>query len=417
MPLIAPTGTTDGMIARSLSHLVAFLTLAVAAALALSTASAQGAPASPWRVDVIVSATGAGPLGQRHALAADRATAALRGAGVYGQPVATHLHDDRSEPRRAEALARDAIDAGSLVLVCCSSSAATERVAALAEAAGIVLLALDAGRPAESTWTLQLAPTARTQMTAVAVHAAAEGKSALALMTVDTPFGQTAEAAFDRALSDTGRDAAGTVRYPSSASVLTPEALWIATREPGSVIVWGLGPDTAVALDGLRRRGFLGPTYVRPEVVPAGLWAEARPHEPFSIAIVPSPAAPWLGARIAVPPVALLERLPSDDPHAPAVSAFIGRILGGSVSLYAASELVDLAIVDDALQLALRAFEDVAAIGLPPTAGSVTWRLAVRDALLSTGPRPLAAGTYAPRDGDSRAARWDGLVIVSLDPR
>jgi hypothetical protein len=393
---------------------LAALVVPLTAALLLATATAQGHDTPPWRVDVIVSATGSGPTGQRQALAADRAGLAARAEGVYGQGVTVALHDDGGDPRTAETLARSAIEAGSLVLVCCTTPAATDRVAALAEREGIILLALDAARAGEATWTLQLAPTARTQMTAIAVHAANEGKAALALMTVDTPFGASAEDSFERALSDTGRGAAGTLRYRTDANVLTPEGLWIATREPGSVIVWGLANDTALALDGLRRRGYLGPIYVRPEVVPTALWSRARRHEPSASTLVPSPAAPWLGVRVAVPPVALLEELPADSPHAPAVAAFVRRILGGAVALYPAPELADLALVDDALQLSLHAFQDVAAIGLPATSSATTWRLAIRDALLSAPPRALAAGTYAPRDGDSRAARWDGLVVVVI---
>jgi hypothetical protein len=375
----------------------------------------QGAaPASPWHVAVIVSATGGGELGQRHALAAQRAGAALVAGGIYRQSVRVDVLDDRGDPRQAEALAREALDAGALVLVCCTSSAATDRVAALAEATGAVLLALDAARPSAGAWVLQLASTPRSQMTAVAVHAAEEGKAALALMTLDNAFGDDAELAFERAMADTSRTGVGIARYAPSARVLTPEALWTATREPGSVIVWGLAQDTLVAVDALRRRGYLGPVYVRPASLPAYAWSRAAPHDLAAPPVVPSRDDPWLGARVAAPPVTLLGALPPEHPNAAAIEAFAARVLPTGAAGRSGPDLIDLAIADDALQLVRLAFESVAELALPPQAGLTMLRLALRDALLSGPMRPLAAGTYGARAGDTRAALWQGLVVVTI---
>jgi hypothetical protein len=383
-----------------------------------SAARAQADPAAPlpWHVAVIASATGGGELGQRHAFAAERAAAALSAAGIYRQAVRVDVLDDRGDPRRAEVLAREALDAGALALVCCTSVAATDRVAAVAEATGAVLLTLDGARPAEAAWVLQLAATPRAQMTAIAVHAAEEGKAALGLMTLDNAFGDEVEAAFERALADTGRTGVGVARYGSTASVLTPEALWLATREPGSVIVWGLPSDTVVAVDALRRRGYLGPVYVRPASLPSGSWARAAPHDLTAPPVVPSRSDTWLSTRLAAPPATLVGALPADHPNAAAVDAFAARVLGAGGSGRVPSDLVDMAVVDDALQLVRLAFESVAELGLPAQLPLVTRRLALRDALLSAPPRPLAAGTYAPRAGDSRAASWQGLVVVTIGP-
>jgi hypothetical protein len=397
------------------THRPLFALLLVLALVGPAGAQTPAAP-SPWRVDVIVSATGGGELGQRQALAADRAAAALTAAGIYRQAVRVGVHDDRGDPRRAETLAREAIDGGALALVCCTAPAATDRVQALAEEHGVMLLALDAARPSDGNWVLQLAATPRAQMTAVAVHAAEEGKVGVGLMTPAGAFGDEAERALERALADTGRTGVGVSRYDGSATVLTPEALWLATREPGSVIAWGLEQDSQRAVDALRRRGYLGPVYVRPESLPRAVWSRARAHDLHAQPPIPTTSDTWLGARLAVPPVAVGTSLPPDHPNAAAVEAFTSRLGAAGTLGRSGPDLVDMAVVDDALQLTRLAFESVAELALPPQSPLVMWRLAFRDALLSAPPRHLAAGTYAPRGGDTRAARWDGLVIVTVGP-
>ncbi len=66
------------------------------------------------------------------------------------------------------------------------------------------------------------------------------------------------------------------------------------------------------------------------------------------------------------------------------------------------------------MQLLRSGFEAVAELGIPESSPLVTTRLALRDVFLSAPPRRLAAGTYAALAGDSRAARWEGLVVVSV---
>ncbi len=375
-------------------------------------AAAQPAAARSWLVGVIVSSSAGSPLGAQQARAAEFAAAALARRGVYGAPFVVDVRDDGGEPRRAEAIARELIDQGALALVCCSAPAAGERVSRLAESAGVVLLGLDGAASVERRWTLSLRPDVRTQLTAIAVHVAEEGKSALALMTLDNAFGHDAAESFERALADAGREPVGTVRYSPAATVLTPEALWAATRAPGAVVVWGLARDTALALDGLRRRGWLGPAYVRPETVPAAVWgrlssARESPSEP------PDAGDVWWQVSSAVAPVSVLEALPPDHPNREAAETVSERLSVAGVRLDPAAR-ASVAAVDDALVLLQRAFEEVAALALPPTLPLSSLRHAVLDALLSAPPQPLSAGTYDARSGDARFARWQGLVIVTV---
>ena len=400
---------------RQLRSSLCTLTTAVVllASLASAQTARQDATTTPeWSVGVIVSQSAGSSLGAQQARAAEIAAAALARGGVYGAPFLVDVRDDAGDPRRAAAIARELIDQGALALVCCSAPAASERVSAVAEELGVVLLGLDGGSGEPGVWTLPLRPSTRTQLTALAVHAANAGKSGLALMTLDNAFGDDAAEAFERALADAGRQPLGTVRYPPSASVLTPEALWAATRAPGAVVVWGLQADSALALEGLRRRGWFGPAYVRPETIPTGTWGRV------SVSRDPPSAPPaasdiWWQVRSAAAPVSVAALLPPDHPNREQALAARERLEAAGVRVDPAA-LANVALVDDALVLLQRAFETVAALALPPSLPVSSQRQAVLDALVSAPAQPLAAGTYDARSGDGRFARWQGLVVVTV---
>jgi len=379
-------------------------------ALGVVTAQADG-----WSVGVVVSATGPyADVGRLQAFAAERAADDLGLAGVFGVPLEIHVRDDAGDPRRAVALALELVDAGALAVVCCTTPAATARVAEALEQRMTPLLALADTDLSGRRWSLALVPDDRTRLTAVAVDAAGLGKESLALMTLDTGFGDATAAALERALADAGRTLAGEARYPADAEVLTPEGLWIATREPGAVIVWGLPRDLPVALDGLRRRGYAGYVYARDLAMPAHAWPRLVLATSASD-LPPSEAGDaWLGLRTSVAPATLAGQLPPSHPHAAAVDAFVGRVLGGDPAASSPAERATMARVDDALVWLLAAFEQVAALGLADAVA--TRRQATHDALLAAPLALLAAGAYDARDGDPRAARWQGLVIAAVGP-
>ncbi len=378
--------------------------------LATAMTTVAMAQPTPWTVGVIVSRTGpAAASGVLQAHAAERFAETLGRSGVFGTPIAIDLRDDAGDPARAAALAAELAEAGAVAVLCCTTPAATARVGAALESAGVPLLALTDVDLSDRTWTFGLAPSDRTRLTAIAVDAAGEGKVSLALMTLATPFGDAALDAFERALADAGRSVAGEARYPADAPVLTPEALWIATRQPGAVVVWGLPLDLPIAIDALRRRGYEGLVYARPEAFPVAQLARAR-----------TAGAPlrgddlWTGVRAPVAPALLAGRLPLDHPNHAAVATFIGRTLAGNPAAASAADRVVLALVDDALVWLLAGAEQVAALGLDD--GVATRRQALRDALIGLPALPLAAGTYDATDGDRRASGWQGLVVVELGP-
>lgn len=280
---------------------------------------------SPWTIGVIASATGTfADVGRPQAHAAERTGAALAVRGVFGTPLRIEVRDDGGDPRRAEALAEELADAGAVAVVCCTTPAATARVAAALDRRMTPHLAVAETDLSGRFWSFALVPDDRARLTAIAVDAAGLGKVGLALMTLATPVGDAALAALERALADAGRSLAGEARYPADALILTPEALWVATREPGAVIVWGLAPDLPIALDGLRRRGYAGPVYARAAALQSWLWGRLAPGGP---AVVAADDA-WLGLRTPVSPAALAGALPAAHAHAAAVDAFVARVLG-----------------------------------------------------------------------------------------
>jgi ABC-type branched-subunit amino acid transport system substrate-binding protein len=363
----------------------------------------------PWTVGVVVSSSGTyADVGRPQAFAAERTAAALAVRGIFGIPLLVEVRDDGGDPRRAEALANELAEAGAVAVLCCTTPAATARVAEALHARMTPHLALAEADLGGRFWSFALVPDDRARLTAIAVDAALLGKASLALMTLDTPFGSASEAALERALADTGRSLAGEARYPAFADVLTPEALWVATREPGAVIVWGLPRDLPVALDALRRRGYAGPVYARAAALPPTAMGRLVPAGPPTI----DGGDTLVGVRTAVAPAVLAGRLPDDHPHAQAVGAFVGRVLGGDPYAASAAEREVMARVDDALVWLVAAFEQVAALGLDD--GPLTRRLATRDALVGAPLARLAAGAYDAKENDPRTAGWLGLTVAKV---
>jgi len=370
-------------------------------AFAVGPAAWGQAPAQPepYRLTVIVSDLGAAaPRGRLERLVAEAWAARRAGlGGVYGRPLDVRVVSDAGSSARAARAARDAIEAGAHALVCCSTSAATVQVAPVAALAGVPLLSPTAGGIADAAgWQFVLAADEATQLQAVVRDAYGRGVTRLGIMTLEGSFGDTAVARLLSFLGVPELQLVAEARYPADATVLTPEALRVATREPGAIVVWGLRDDSAVAVRGLRERGWNGPVYLRAALLdplagglPSGLSGDVR--VPVSPASVPSavdaddPAASWL---------------------------FDARGLGDG-RLESRPYLADGAIVHDALVLLGRAFEQATSYGVDPT-DLRGFRLALRDALVALPETTLAAGRYDLAMDSTQAALAQGLAMGHL---
>lgn len=358
--------------------------------------------ADPIVVGVITSRAGsASSAGSSQALAATAWASRLRAAGgVFGVPVQVSLADDGGVPRRAQEEARRLIDEGAHVLVCCTTAPASRDVAAVAEAAGITLLSptsFDGAGPPRGQlpyWAFSLAVRESDALAAVIADAHRHGAPSVALMTLDNAFGDETAEAF-RALAEVaGLNVAAEVRYAPGAHELRPEALWVATRQPAAVVVWGLADDLEVATFALRRRGYEGPVYARTALLSPG-----APRPSF---------AHLAGVRFAVPPALVQATLPPDATCAEATNdaaAMLSVVHGGIVDLPSAAPVVD------ALELIEAAVEQVVALQLPEVS-LAAMRQALRDALVALPERCGALGIVDLVDGRSAATVPRGLAIA-----
>ena len=198
------------------------------------------------------------------------------------------------------------------------------------------------------------------------------------------------------------------VRYPPGVQELRPEALLVASSQPGGVVVWGLADDLTTAYAALRRRGYEGLVYGRTALLQPG-----------------SPALPWpqlINARFALPPAAV----PSGGGTAPADPYEPRPGTGGAAGACAAAGRVDaerLARVPGAsanavatapflaaLDLAAAGLEQLIALQIPASEPPVL-RQALRDAMVGRPARCTGAGLVDLRDGSVSAIEPGGLAV------
>lgn len=367
--------------------------LLLLAALALPVASAQA-----LRLGLVVSQSGAAAAdGRAQASAAQAFETRLNAAGgVFGQPLELVIADDASDPVRAARLAAELIEEGVDALICCTTPAASTRVAGLAQERSVLLLAPSglAVQPQGSRWAFSLAADDAVVIRALVGDASRQGYRALGLMTLDNRFGEEISARLEAQLAAGSMVLAGEARYRPDATALTPEALWVATRNPDAVVVWGLARDVELAVAGLRRRGYRGPIYARPEV----LDPLAGGVDLFALEGVVFP----VGATAVWP------QLSPQHPSYRAAEAYdrLVRGLYGSAAVAPGG-----AVVYDALALLGSAYEQVVALGVVLERVEVR-RQALRDALIGLGPVAGAAGVYDLTEREASAALPSGLVLA-----
>src|SRR5690606_37182008 len=109
--------------------------------------------------------------GASQALAAEGwEDAAEAGGGVFGLRVEVRVVDDAGSPARAVEATRELVDDGALVIVCCTTPAATAEVSAVAEDLGVLHLAMSStsGPNFEATpnpyWSFGLFPSETDQL-------------------------------------------------------------------------------------------------------------------------------------------------------------------------------------------------------------------------------------------------------------
>ena len=374
--------------------------LPLAALLAGPATLAQGAGPAPVRVTVLVSELGiAAERGRLERTVAEAwaERLAVQG-GIYGRALEVDVVNDGGVPARALRLAQEAIDDGAHALVCCSTAAASATVGRLAAAASVpVLSPSDRGAAEAAGWQFALAPSAATELQAIVRDVHALGLRALGVMLPDDDAGDADLARLEGFLAAPELRVVAVARYAPDARVLTPEALWVATREPDAILAWGGRDDAGRAVAGLRARGWTGPAYVRAAVLdplaggpPPGLGGDVR------VAVSPATVAP----------------VATTDDAGGAWRAEVRALSGGP--LESRRGRADGAILHDALELLRRAAAQAEAYGVTPDPAR-GYRLALRDALVALPPATLAAGRYDPAMERAGAVLAEGLHVVRLE--
>ena len=360
-------------------------------------------PAQPFRVGVVVSQTGSARLdGEAQARAVTALGTRLRRVGTFAQNLEVTVRDDAGDPATALRQVRDLVENGEVhALVCCTTAAATQAVAPYVEAAGVLTLALS-GLPPDSGfdpgfWLFTTQPDDERLLQSVVLRQAAAGQTRFGLMTLANSYGDDAAASLAR-LFDPGANTSLVVeqRYSPAATVLTPEALWVATRVPDTVFVWGLARDSALAYAGLRARGYekdvvLNPALLEPEsrVNTATFNGGLFPVSPAELAILP-PTQPSYSS---------LQTYRRDL----AAAYPAGRVPSAGAFAY------------DAVALLEAAFEAAYTYGVP--LDSVTaLRSVLRDAFVGMGPVTGATAVFDYDENDHIGVVPSSLVLARLTP-
>ncbi len=365
--------------------------------------------ADPIKVGVVVSRTGAAATaGASQTLAVSAWQAMVRGrGGVFGVGVEVDIADDASTAAQAATAARRLIEDGAHVIVCCTTTASARAVAPLAQAEGVLLLspaqldtfgleAVPRVDGSSTRWAFSLAPSDSDALAGVVAQVLSAGKGSLALMTLDNEFGDRAELLLESLAGYAGMTLVDTVRYSPDQRELRPEALLLASHQPGAVVVWGLRDDLSVAVGALRRRGYEGQIYARSALLAPG----AQPP-------------PWgvlAGVRFAVSPAVVADSLLTTHTCAADVSAQAGRLAG---SFGGVADLGQAGGFIDALALVESALEQVVALQIPLERVEIV-RLALRDSVVGLGPRCGATGLIDVLEDRESAVVPRGLVAAEV---
>lgn len=207
-------------------------------------------------IGVILSLTGEhAASGQADLKGVESFKAQLSSTGFSSDYFEILIKDDGSSVALAETLAEQFIAEGVHALLCCRSAQASKRVLALSQQANVLTLALSE-LPSDAAWGYSFEPSAERVIQALFLAMAARGENKVAVMTPDNAIGDLVERAVRRLSVPGGVGVIELMRYPPEATVLTPEALWVATRLPDVILVWGGVQDSILAYQSLRERGF-----------------------------------------------------------------------------------------------------------------------------------------------------------------
>jgi ABC-type branched-subunit amino acid transport system substrate-binding protein len=319
------------------------------------------------------------------AAALEASVEALRENGVT---LEFTLLDSRSDPEQAAAQAEALVASGVHALVCCTTPEEAARVTPPAVAAGLPLLTLTpvTATAADPYWLFSLAAGERAQLERLLLETSLHPFALMA------PMGSSG----DRAAALLQHARVGAARYPQGRTPLTPEALWVATREPGSVVVWDESGGTVTAADALAARGYRGALVVR-----SAIWARLGALE----------RAKLTGAKSVLSPAVLGYTLSDAHASKKAVSRLCRALVTVPNSALSETALAAGASAWDAALLVGLAAEQLLTYGLE-LGETEAVRRALRDALVGLEPVTGAGGSYDFGEGGAGGLQPGSLVLA-----
>ncbi len=319
--------------------------------------------------------------------------------GIFGVPIEIIITNDNGDPLSAKREVQRLVEQEQVqAIICCNNLATATAISNEGLALKVLTLslnplALDSAAP---YWLFSLPASDAVRIRRMVLDIASRGADKLALMTLDNSYGDAAKAALEQSLGPgSGLSLVAETRYRPDVRVLTPEALWIATRQPAGVLVWGLAKDSELAVTALKERGYRGAIYLN-----AGL----------------EPGLPRLsngkfeGVRIVSDAVAVFDSLDAKNPN----WAEANNYLQNMAAVYGPGNASSSgAYVWDAFVLLRAAIEQTLSLGLDPNETAV-FRQAMRDSLVGLRPVAGAAAVYDYSEADHQGVDVRSLLIATI---
>jgi branched-chain amino acid transport system substrate-binding protein len=347
--------------------------------------------AQSFKIGVILSQTGqASQVGQMQVKALDVLKAQLR-QSVFGKNLELVIRDDASTPATALSQARELVETDNvLALICCTLANSSQAISDYVQTKSILTIAMsDIPR---SNWLFTVKPDTQRYVQSIILQLSRKGQQSIGVMTLDNGYGDAVQNALNLLITPGGMQLAVMQRYRPDVTVLTPEALWVATREPSSILVWGLQQDSTLAYNALRKRGYEKDVILNPALLD-GLTIPTF----YNDAVFPVPAV-------------IVQTLSETQPNY--LESF--RFVTAMATNYGPNRVsYQGAYAYDAVMLLEGALEQALTFGIPPE-DTGNLRAALRDALVGMPPYKGAAAVYDYSDVDTIGVDPYSLVLAKV---
>jgi branched-chain amino acid transport system substrate-binding protein len=352
--------------------------------------------AQPYKIGVILSQTGqASQVGGMQARALDVLEAQLR-QSVFGKNIELVIRDDASLPANTLREAKDLVETENvLALICCNLEAQSKAISDYVQEQNLLTISMSdipSNNSPNNDWLFTVKPDTQRYVQSIILQLSNKGQQSIGVMTLDSALGDTLQNALNLLIAPGGMQLAVMQRYRPDVTVLTPEALWVATRQPSSVLVWGLAQDTTLAYNALRKRGYENNVILNPALLD-GITIPTF----YNDAVFPVPAV-------------MVPTLPETQPNylesfrfVTAMSTNYGPNRVGFQGAYAY----------DAVMLVEAALEQALTFGIPE-GDTASLRYAVRDALIGMPSYKGAAAVYDYSDSDNIGVDPYSLVLAKV---